>query len=444
MKEKTLTVKKSSAFIQTNARGLTLTQRKIINAFIHIAQKEGNQKRYYFPTTILKEYCGITMKGNDNLKQQLRGLMKIVLEFNYLGKDKKWVWEASVLIPSTTIRAGSKYTEFEFTECLKEKILRPDMYTPLNILLIAGLKSIYAIVLYEFLKDYLTAPAIPVMTIKQFRNLLGVEDNKYMLFQNFKVWVLDKAVNEVNGKTDIHCSYKLIKEHGNKYSHIGFKVEKKENYKYPKLLETELNEYSKAQHSSSITSKEHTEVKENARDKLDDEKVKTLTSRGITEKVAEVLVRKYPDRISDKIKVCDWLKKGEDNRVSKNPAGYLRKSIEENYPLPDDYVAYIKEEKARRLREERERRESEERRKEDLHHRKIVEILNEMEEKESEEYKLLEQEAREKTESQLKDKKLDPSMYRMLLKVGIGAYMNSYAEKRLGSNGEELEREKGG
>ena len=231
-KNKNLTIKKASALIQTNAKELSLTQRKIINLFIYVAQKEGNKEEYCLPTTTVKKICGITRKGNDDLKEQLRSLMGIIIEFNYLGKDSS-DWEASTLVSSAKIKKGSKFTEFEFSKCLKEKILSPNMYVPLNIVLIANLKSTYSIILYEFLKDYLTSPAVPVLTIEKFRSLLGITDKKYCLFQNFKVRVLDTAVSEINEKTDIHCSYALIKTHGNKYSQISFSV--REN-KQQKLL----------------------------------------------------------------------------------------------------------------------------------------------------------------------------------------------------------------
>ena len=218
-KEKQITIKKSSALIQTNAKELTLTQRKVINAFIYIAQDEGNKKTYSVPTAKLKEYCGIKMKGNDDLKIQLRKLIGIVIEFNYLNKDKNNVWEVTTLVSGARIVSGSKYTTFEFSECLKEKILHPDIYAPLNILLIANLKSTYSIVLYEFLKDYIDAQ-VPKLTIENFRILLGISEKKYTLFQNLKAWVLDKAISEINLKTDIVCSYTLIKTQGNKNSHI--------------------------------------------------------------------------------------------------------------------------------------------------------------------------------------------------------------------------------
>ena len=119
------------------------------------------------------------------------------------------------------------------------------MYAPLNIILIAGLKCSYAVVLYEFLRDYLTAPSIPVLTIENFRDLMGVGDNKYRAFPDFKKNVLAPAIEEVNLKTDIICHYELVKERGirNKYSHIHFFVNKKTgNLTYEKNQKSQLDQ----------------------------------------------------------------------------------------------------------------------------------------------------------------------------------------------------------
>ena len=115
------------------------------------------------------------------------------------------------------------------------------MYAPLNIVLIAVLKCSYAVVLYEFLRDYLTAPSIPVLTIENFRDLMGTGNNKYRAFPDFKKNVLVPAVEEVNLKTDIICHYELVKERGirNKYSHIKFFINKKTgNLTYEKNQKT--------------------------------------------------------------------------------------------------------------------------------------------------------------------------------------------------------------
>ena len=235
MDNKEMLIKKGSALIQTNAKGLTLTQRKLINAFIFIAQQNGNQAKYHIPTVKLKEYCGIEMKGNNDLKAQIRKLLGIVIEFNYLNKDKKNKWEVTTLISGAGLEEGNNFIEFEFSGFLKEKILQPHMYAPLNILLIANLKSTYAIILYEYLKDYIEV-SVPELSVEQFRALLGIDVGKYKVFQNLKTRVLDKAVNEINKKTDINCTYNLLKAQGNKNSHIKFKVKRNNQFKLLKKL----------------------------------------------------------------------------------------------------------------------------------------------------------------------------------------------------------------
>ncbi|OGM08899.1 MAG: hypothetical protein A2008_00255 [Candidatus Wallbacteria bacterium GWC2_49_35] len=226
---KELVIKKHSAMIQTSVKNMTLTQRKAINFLIYIAQKSGHCATYKTTIANLKQACNLASSDNTIIKEQLKTLSKTMIEFNYLDKDKEKVWEISPLLAGCRIGYGTGIIEFAFSPFLLNRILRPEMYAPISIILIAGLKCSYAVVLYEFLRDYLTAPAIPVLTIEAFRNLLGIDEKKYTFFPSFKRTVLMPAIEEINLKTDISCRYELIKEKGirNKYSHIRFFVNKK-------------------------------------------------------------------------------------------------------------------------------------------------------------------------------------------------------------------------
>lgn len=60
-----------------------------------------------------------------------------------------------------------------------------------------------------------------------------------------------------------------------------------------------------------------------------------LVARGVTPTTATELVAKYlPQRVSVKLEVFDWLRENRDPRVSKNPAGYLVRSVQEDYTPP--------------------------------------------------------------------------------------------------------------
>lgn len=66
--------------------------------------------------------------------------------------------------------------------------------------------------------------------------------------------------------------------------------------------------------------------------------VEQLRQRGVTKTTAQKLVRSYPiNQIQQQIEVFDWLKQQESALIGKNPAGFLRKAIEEDYQVPEEY-----------------------------------------------------------------------------------------------------------
>lgn len=220
-------IRKPSAMIQTNVRGLTLTQRKLINALIKIAQVQGDKQEYEMPLVWAKHLCGITMDGNNDLKKQLSDLQDIKIVFNYLGKDSM-IWESNVLLPRVRIEPGSGKVCFEFTSFIRNQVIHPTIYAPLDALLIASFSCVHTVVLYEILRDYLNSPRIPLLTIKGLRDLLGIEKGTYEPFKYLKRDVIDKAVSEINEKSDLYCSYTLERSGGRRYTHIQFSVHKNE------------------------------------------------------------------------------------------------------------------------------------------------------------------------------------------------------------------------
>jgi len=70
--------------------------------------------------------------------------------------------------------------------------------------------------------------------------------------------------------------------------------------------------------------------------------VAELVQRVITKTTARKLVKDYPiEKIQKQIEVFDWLKETESQRIGTNAPGFLRKSIEENYQPPDEYITHL-------------------------------------------------------------------------------------------------------
>jgi hypothetical protein len=90
--------------------------------------------------------------------------------------------------------------------------------------------------------------------------------------------------------------------------------------------------------------------------------VAELVLRGVTKAKARELVGQYPTgRIGEKLDVFDWLLAKQDKRLQKSPAGYLVKSIEDDYAAPKGFVSRADRQKREEARREAERRAAEER-----------------------------------------------------------------------------------
>lgn len=71
--------------------------------------------------------------------------------------------------------------------------------------------------------------------------------------------------------------------------------------------------------------------------------VAELVRRGVENGVATELEASFPaERIAEKLRYVDWLLARGDKRVAKNPAGFLVAAIRGDYPLPKDYLRFLK------------------------------------------------------------------------------------------------------
>ena len=81
------------------------------------------------------------------------------------------------------------------------------------------------------------------------------------------------------------------------------------------------------------------------------ELAKELEDRGLTRSVTRTLISRYAQKhIEEKIRMLDYLMEKEDSKVDRNPAGWLRRAIEEDYQPPKEYLDH-RDREARRQKE---------------------------------------------------------------------------------------------
>jgi len=242
MKKNAVVLQKPSSTIAIRA-DLTLEQRKFYNGLLFVAReiiKKNKDIRIY--TTNLSELKSFLSKNeqdknNAYYKAKIKELMHKVAEYNILQKDI--ITEDSFVLVSRVKTVENKKTgevvvNFEIPEFVREKLLNPEssIYANINLVVIRGLQSKYAIILYELCRDYYRAE-VPLLELEEFKKIFNIDNTKsYNRMDNLKSNVLDKAVEELNNNenVDFMVNYKLIKT-GKAYTHIKFEVKPKPKQK---------------------------------------------------------------------------------------------------------------------------------------------------------------------------------------------------------------------
>ena len=91
---------------------------------------------------------------------------------------------------------------------------------------VSKLNSKYAVRLYELVIAWKATGKTPEFSLAEFRNKLGLIDNEYTAMNNFKKYVLDLAVKQINEHTDIKLDYEQHKK-GRTISGFSFKFKQK-------------------------------------------------------------------------------------------------------------------------------------------------------------------------------------------------------------------------
>lgn len=211
--KKTLELKKHVAIIHSSNK-LTLLQRKIANALLFNAYDKLQEKdEHVIHIAKLCELIGYDSNDHKSIKQALVNLLSTVLEWNLVDGerlDTEGIWNASSIIADASIdRAICTYS---YSNKMKKLLYRPHMYGRLDMLVQAKFRSGYGLALYENCNRFQDIGKTPWFDLAKFRKLMGVEEDKYKIFRDFKTRVLDKAVEEVNKYSSLVISHQLRKQ----------------------------------------------------------------------------------------------------------------------------------------------------------------------------------------------------------------------------------------
>jgi len=159
--------------------------------------------------------------------QSVRRLVKTTVDW----EDAEYQGISALLSSAMT---NKKYRDsgkiyYSFDPQLARNVLLPRSFARLRVHFVMGLRSKYAITLYEILEGYVNRrEPVAVVSMDELRDWLKVPEDAYKTWKDLKRNVVDIAVDEINKRAEdagFSIDYVCIRE-GKSFSKIQFSVEK--------------------------------------------------------------------------------------------------------------------------------------------------------------------------------------------------------------------------
>lgn len=219
-------VVKSNDLIRKNRFSLSITEQKVVLYLISkIKPTDTDLFEYELDIKDFCEVCGIEYKPNlSYLKEIIKNLRDKSMWITLPDKSEtlvSWI-EKPYLFPDTgKVKVRLDRDMIPYLLQMKEN------FTKYELIAVLALKSKFSLRLYEILKSYEYIGQVE-LSVSNLREMLMLE-NEYPKMADFKRYVIDKALDEINRFTDIEIDYEPIKT-GKAITGFLFTVQKVEEW----------------------------------------------------------------------------------------------------------------------------------------------------------------------------------------------------------------------
>jgi hypothetical protein len=207
---------------------LRLVQRKLFNALLYNAYADlPKQSQFEISARELCKLIGYNSNDHKNLKKAVLELVTTAIEWDVISSDsdiKHDKWKISSILAAVELEKG--ICTYEYSTLMRELFFRPEVYGRINMEVMAKFKSSYGLALYENCIRFQGLKQTPWFTVDVFRKLMGVTEDKYTAFCDFKKRVIDVGVREVNQHSSIEITPEIKRRHA-KIESIRFKLSPK-------------------------------------------------------------------------------------------------------------------------------------------------------------------------------------------------------------------------
>lgn len=289
---------------------ISLQEKRLILLMSSRIQK--NDKKLEVYSFSIQEICEIFQINNKNIYKEIDNVISKL--FTRVLTVRNLIENSVTKISWLTYAKywyGQGIIQLSFNEKLKPYLLEiQEKFTKINIGEIIGLKSIYAIRIFELLKQY-EVIGRRTFELNELREYCGISKNKYLLYTNLKSKVLEIAKREINTRTDYSTNYIEIKE-SRKIVKIEWTIEKKKSKTKTRIekVKIELETFQKELRSKQLV-------------------IDNLIEYGFSKIIAKRLITEHNEEIvKNAIRAVDLqVERGK----AKNPKAMIKTAIEEKW-----------------------------------------------------------------------------------------------------------------
>lgn len=187
---------------------ITLLARRVFNILLYHAQLQGaHRETYRLALNQLLTDSRFESNNTEILKEHLRQMVATNVEWHSPGRS----WEVASLLASAKLEKGedghSVWIEWAYAPTIREKLVKPEVYTRMTLEMITLLRTYAGAALYEIALRYRTSPQgftmredwqwwVPVLTGNP-----DIDPDK-LEYKYFKRDTINPAINEVNTLQD--------------------------------------------------------------------------------------------------------------------------------------------------------------------------------------------------------------------------------------------------
>jgi len=254
---------------------MTVAEHRILLCCIAQVQRNGSDLKEFKITH--EQYCkefGVVNAKNE-LRSAARRLMKreVVIRSPKMVSGEMWEGGAINVLSRQLYKDGAVMIKFnEDMQPYLQHLSKNFTQYPLSS--VAGMQSIYGIRFYELFIQFLNQKIkLRKLTVKEMRNIFELND-KYKAHKDFKKYVIDAGISDINKNSDLIVSYIQIKE-GRRIDAYKFSFE-------TELKESEVD-FLKKKRAISPAERDLEMVVQEIRELLNDSQIVIIDEREVSE-----------------------------------------------------------------------------------------------------------------------------------------------------------------